>query len=179
MEDHTKRPPARNAAVRCGMVDVKIRIASITGTRKKRRMQNEYRMNTELVRAVFDCGIDDLRLLDDAECDMYAVIGRMREEGIELTMNNIIRQVFEEGRYILTKAREEKIASLPAEPLTEADFELRGNLERLNPEQDFSFWINLQDTNFRGKSELQELYESMFTEELEQCENLTGYPIEW
>lgn len=136
-------------------------------------------MNTELVRAVFDCGIDDLRLLDDAECDMYAVIGRMREEGIELTMNNIIRQVFEEGRYILTKAREEKIASLPAEPLTEADFELRGNLERLNPEQDFSFWINLQDTNFRGKSELQELYESMFTEELEQRENLTGYPIEW
>ena len=54
-------------------------------------------MNTELVRAVFDCGIDDLRLLDDAECDMYAVIGRMREEGIELTMNNIIRQVFEEA----------------------------------------------------------------------------------
>ena len=50
-------------------------------------------MNTELVRAVFDCGIDDLRLLDDAECDMYAVIGRMREESIELTMNNIIRQV--------------------------------------------------------------------------------------
>ena len=43
-------------------------------------------MNTELVRAVFDCGIDDLRLLDDAECDMYAVIGRMREESIELTM---------------------------------------------------------------------------------------------
>ena len=116
-------------------------------------------MNTELARAVFGCGIDDLRLLDDAECDMYAVIGRMREESMELTMNNIIRQVFEEGRYILTKAREEKIASLPAEPLTEADFELRGNLERLNPEQDFSFWINLQDTNFRGKSELQELYE--------------------
>ena len=26
-------------------------------------------MNTELVRAVFDCGIDDLRLLDDAECE--------------------------------------------------------------------------------------------------------------
>ena len=54
-------------------------------------------MNTELVRAVFDCGIDDLRLLDDAECDMYAVIGRMREESIELTMNNIIRQVFDQG----------------------------------------------------------------------------------
>lgn len=98
---------------------------------------------------------------------------------IELTMNNIIRQVFEEGRYILTKAREERIASLPAEPMTEADFELRRNLGRLNPEQDFSFWINLQDTNFRGKSELKELYESMFAEELEQCENLTGYPIEW
>ena len=43
-------------------------------------------MNTELVRAVFDCGIDDLRLLDDAECDMYAVIGRMREESIELVL---------------------------------------------------------------------------------------------
>lgn len=29
-------------------------------------------MNTELVRAVFDCGIDDLRLLDDAECEKKA-----------------------------------------------------------------------------------------------------------
>lgn len=47
---HTKRPPARNAAVRCGMVDVKIRIASITGTRKKRRMQNEYRISKSSVR---------------------------------------------------------------------------------------------------------------------------------
>ena len=130
-------------------------------------------MNTELVRAVFDCGIDDLRLLDDAECDMYAVIGRMREESIELTKNNIIQQVFEEGRYILTKAREEKIASLPAEPMTEADFELRRNLGRLNPEQDFSFWINLQDTNFRGKSELKELYESMFAEELDQSSSVS------
>ena len=45
-------------------------------------------MNTELVRAVFDCGIDDLRLLDDAECDMYAVIGRMREESIYLPSSN-------------------------------------------------------------------------------------------
>lgn len=39
-----------NAAVRCGMVDVKIRIASITGTQKKRRMQNEYRISKSSVR---------------------------------------------------------------------------------------------------------------------------------
>lgn len=95
-------------------------------------------MNTELVRAVFDCGIDDLRLLDDAECDMYAVIGRMREESIELTMNNIIRQVFEEGRYILTKAREEKIASLPAEPMTEADL-AKKKLGKAEPGTGFQF----------------------------------------
>lgn len=37
-------------SVRCGMVDVKIRIASITGTRKKRRMQNEYRISKSSVR---------------------------------------------------------------------------------------------------------------------------------
>lgn len=34
---HTRRPPARNAAARCGTADAKIRIASIIGTRKKRR----------------------------------------------------------------------------------------------------------------------------------------------
>ena len=64
-------------------------------------------MNTELVRAVFDCGIDDLRLLDDAECDMYAVIGRMREESIELTMNNIISRCLKKADIFLPR-RERK-----------------------------------------------------------------------
>lgn len=98
---------------------------------------------------------------------------------VQSQLNDWMDCVFVVSKDDEEKAREEKIASLPAEPMTEADFELRRNLGRLNPEQDFSFWINLQDTNFRGKSELKELYESMFAEELEQCENLTGYPIEW
>jgi hypothetical protein len=39
----------QNAAVRCGTVGAKIRIASITGTRKKRRIQNEYRISKSSV----------------------------------------------------------------------------------------------------------------------------------
>ena len=73
---------------------------------------------------------------------MYAVIGRMtrrkhRTDNEQQSSGRCLKK----DRYILTKAREEKIASLPAEPMTEADFELRRNLGRLNPEQDFSFWI--------------------------------------
>lgn len=49
-DDHTRRPLARNVEIRCGTVDAKIRIASITGTRKKRRMQNEYRISKSSVR---------------------------------------------------------------------------------------------------------------------------------
>lgn len=48
-EDHTRQALARNVVVRCEMVDAKIRIASITGIRKKRRMQNEYRISKSSV----------------------------------------------------------------------------------------------------------------------------------
>ena len=140
-------------------------------------------MNAMLVNAVFDCGTDDLRLLDDAECDMFEVIKTMRDEGIDTSMNNIIEEVFKTGKQVIVDAYNERLQNLESEEkagvMTEASYEQLQQLRELNPKEDFSWWINLQDTDFHGDSDKQEIYEALFEEELEECVRLTGYDIKW
>ena len=140
-------------------------------------------MNAMLVNAVFDCGTDDLRLLDEAECDMFEVIRTMRAEGIDTKMNNIIEEVFKTGKQVIMDAYDARLLSLETDEemdmLTEASYEQLQQLRELNPDKDFTWYINLQDTNFYGKSDKQEVYEAYFEEELEECMRLTGYDIQW
>ena len=44
-------------------------------------------MRNDLIRAVLDCGTDDLNLLDDAGADMFKIVEQMRFEGQEITLN--------------------------------------------------------------------------------------------
>lgn len=140
-------------------------------------------MNSQLINAVFDCGSDDLRLLDDAECDMFEVIDRMREEGISFSMNNIIEEVFKTGKQVIIDAYDERLQKLKQEEasgiMTEASYEQLQQLGEIDPKEDFSWWINLQDTDFYGDGNKQEIYEALFEDELEECVRLTGYDIKW
>lgn len=140
-------------------------------------------MNAMLVNAVFECGTDDLRLLDDAECDMFEVIKTMRAEGIDTSMNNIIEEVFKTGKQVIMDAYDARLLSLESDEemdmLTEASYEQLQQLRELNPDKDFTWYINLQDTNFYGDSGKKEVYEAYFEEELEECVRLTGYDIQW
>ena len=140
-------------------------------------------MNAMLVNAVFDCGTDDLRLLDEAECDMFEVIRTMRAEGIDTSMNNIIEEVFKTGKQVIMDAYDARLLTLETDEeldmLTEASYEQLQQLRELNPDKDFTWYINLQDTNFYGKSDKKEVYEAYFEEELEECVRLTGYDIQW
>jgi len=56
-------------------------------------------MRNDLIRAVFDCGIDDLSMLDDSEADLFKTVERMRFEGLEITLNGIMAEIFQEGMY--------------------------------------------------------------------------------
>lgn len=140
-------------------------------------------MNSEVVRAVLDCGVDDLNLLDGAEINIFEVVKEMRFEGIDTTMRNIIQAVFERGRQVIADRYDAMMLNLLNDEelgmLTEGTYEQLQELKGLDPENDFSFWINLQDTHFNGDSSKQEIYEKYFEEELEACMNLTGYDIEW
>lgn len=39
-------------------------------------------MRNDLIRAILNCGIDDLSILDDSEADMFKIIEQMRFEGL-------------------------------------------------------------------------------------------------
>lgn len=54
-------------------------------------------MRNDLIRAVLDCGVGDLSLLDNSEADMFKVVDRMRFEGLEITLNGIMEESFREG----------------------------------------------------------------------------------
>lgn len=43
-------------------------------------------MRNDLIRAILDCGTDDLSLLDDSGADLFKVVERMRFEGLEITL---------------------------------------------------------------------------------------------
>nr|DAO43605.1 MAG TPA: hypothetical protein [Caudoviricetes sp.] len=140
-------------------------------------------MNSELIRAVLDCGVDDLRLLDYSEANLFEVVERMRSEGISTTMNNIIKEVFEDGKQVIVDRYEAMLEELKHKQelgiMEDEDCELQEELEKLDPGSDFTFWINLQDTDFNGDNSKQELYEKYFKDELEECERITGYDIKW
>ena len=38
-------------------------------------------MRNDLIRAILNCGIDDLSILDDSEADMFKIVEKMRFEG--------------------------------------------------------------------------------------------------
>jgi hypothetical protein len=140
-------------------------------------------MNRELIRAVLDCGTDDLGLLDSAEVNFFEVVDHLRFEGIEITMNKIIEEVFETGKQVIVDAHKALLHDLQKEAdtgeMTEADWERLQTVKNLNPAEEFTFFINLQDTSFNGDPEKQQTYEELFEQELMECERVTGYEIQW
>lgn len=141
-------------------------------------------MNECLINAVLDCGTADLNLLDDAECDFFKIVKEMKEEGIRISMNNIIEEVFKTGKQVIIDAYTGCLnymenAERAGIITNEGDWEQLRKLRSIDPREDFSWRINWQDTHFYGDSGKKEIYEALFEEEIAECERLTGYEIEW
>lgn len=146
-------------------------------------------MRNDLFRAILDCGIDDLSMLDDAEADIFEIVDRMKSDGMEISLNNIMVEVFKEGIYRLGQAVKELRTDLEKEQQTgqmpdeSADQWEKLNRYRLNPEEDFEYYVNCRDTHLYfctdHKTEKQEIYEELFGEELQALEDYTGFEIQW
>ncbi len=141
-------------------------------------------MRNDLIRAILDCGVDDLSLLDDSGADLFKTIERMRFEGMEITLNGIMAEIFREGIFRMGEAVKEARERLEAEEsegtLTEAGYEqleaIRQN--NLSPQSDFTYYVNCLDTHLNCDSSKKEVYEEMFEQEMQDLMDYTGFDIE-
>lgn len=141
-------------------------------------------MRNDLIRAVLDCGVDDLSLLDDAGADMFKTVQRMRDEGLEINLSGIIEEVFKEGIFQMSeKVKEEKkwLESLERSgDITAYGYKKLQAIRQhsLNPQTDFSYYLNFLDTHLSIDSGKREVYEEYFEQEMEDLSEYTGFDIE-
>lgn len=147
-------------------------------------------MRNDLIRAILDCGVDDLNMLDDSEANMFEIVGRMRLEGLDLTLNGIMAEIFREGIFRLGKEIKEARNNLEQKEqcgtLTEADYEKLQKIREYNlkPSADFGYYVNCLDTNLyfypqTDKEKKREVYEELFEQELQDMMDYTGFDIRW
>ncbi len=141
-------------------------------------------MRNDLIRAVLDCGVDDLSLLDDSAADMFKIVEQMRFEGLELTLNGIMEEIFKEGIFRMNEAVKSIKKRLELEEyegtLTEAGYEQLEaiRLHNLKPQNDFTYYLNCLDTHLNCDSRKKEIYEEMFEQEMQNLMDYTGFNIE-
>lgn len=147
-------------------------------------------MRDDLLCAILDCGTGDLNMLDDTEAHIFEIIQQMRSEGIELTLNNIMAEIFNEGILRLDEAVRSFREDLESEEqngnITATRCEQLEKLRRLNinPKHDFGFYVNCMDTSLYfnpqpDKEEKRQVYEELFEDELLDLMNYTGFNIQW
>ena len=141
-------------------------------------------MRNDLIRAVLDCGVDDLSLLDDSAADMFKIVEQMRFEGLDLTLNGIMEEIFKEGIFRMNEAVKSIKKRLELEEyegtLTEAGYEQLEaiRLHNLKPQNDFTYYLNCLDTHLNCDSRKKEIYEEMFEQEMQNLMDYTGFNIE-
>ena len=141
-------------------------------------------MRNDLIRAVLDCGVDDLSMLDDSGADLFKTVERMRFEGLEITLNGIMAEIFREGIFRMGEAVKEARERLEAEEsegtLTEAGYEQLEAIRQhdLSPQGDFTYYVNCLDTHLNCDSRKKEVYEELFEQEMQDLMDYTGFNIE-
>ena len=141
-------------------------------------------MRNDLIRAVLDCGVDDLSLLDDAGANIYETVNRIKEEGQEISLMSITEEIFKEGIFRMSEAvkqeckRLEYVARcgrLTAEGKEKLEA-IRNN--NLSPQQDFEYYLNFLDTHLYCDSNKKAIYEEWFEAEMLALMDYTGFDIE-
>lgn len=142
-------------------------------------------MRNDLIRAILECGVDDLSLLHEAEADMFEIIGQMKADGMTISLNAIMGEIFKEGIRRFDVAVKQRIADLEKTEtdgeMTKSDYEQLEKLRtyEINPKADFDTYLNWQDTHLSCDSSKQEIYEELFEQELQELMDYTGFNVEW
>lgn len=141
-------------------------------------------MRNDLIEAILDCGANDMSLLDDAEANMFEIIAKMKEEGLNINLMGIVEEVFNEGIFQIAESVNEVKERLEHEEkcgsLTESGYEQLEAIRSydLNPLYDFRYYLNFLDTHLYCASNKKEIYEEFFEQEMNNLMNYTGFDIE-
>lgn len=129
----------------------------------------------DLLMAILNCGVLDLNILKDADCDWDEIIEELKYGGRELNFNNLVMELFDEGLSRLECAIENKKDELNEDDEEEA--EILAQLNKLNVYEDFDYFLNYIDTHL-SLVENEDIYRKYLSEELEELENFTGFNVE-
>lgn len=141
-------------------------------------------MRNDLIKAILDCGTDDLSMLDDSGADMSKTLERMCFEGLEISLNGIMAEIFREGIFRMSEAVKEARKRLESEEaegvLTEYGYEQLEAIRKhnLSPQNDFTYYVNCLDTHLNCDSSKKKIYEKMFEQEMQDLSDYTGFDIE-
>ena len=115
---------------------------------------------------------------------MFKIVEQMQFEGVELTLNGIMAEIFKEGIFRMDEAIKAEKKRLETEEyegtLTEAGYEQLEAIRRhnLSPQNDFTYYVNCLDTHLNCDSNKKEIYEEMFEQEMQDLMDYTGFNIE-
>lgn len=146
----------------------------------------------ELLMAILDCGETDLEMLDDIKYDLYEIIKHMKENEQELTLNNLIRNVFLQGasdlQYAFNNNKEnirEKINEKISDGVDEKDctyeeyknyFDELDLLYEVSPMEDLGYYINGIDSHVYMKH--LDFYRRYLPDEVDNIEYNMGWQFE-
>lgn len=133
-----------------------------------------------MLTALFQCGTEDLRLLNDVQYDWEDVFD-FDEFGFDgLNINYVMRRVFEIGFGDILEARDDRICELEAIPnereLDEDEEEELRLLRNLKPYEDFSSYHNFLDTHVYCDAH-GATYKNYLSDALDRFEEDTGFYI--
>lgn len=122
-----------------------------------------------LLTFVCDCGYGDLSKIEDMDSDfLYMCLDEIRQTNGDFSLQNILSVAVDLVKTHLIDTINERIEDAE----NEEDEELASALEKLNPEEDFDYFINYLDTHIYLSNYND--YENLIPDELEYLENQIG-----
>lgn len=135
----------------------------------------------ELLRAMLDCGIDDLSMLDDVQYDWYEILEQLDwPDGEGFRFNRLMRAVVDVGIIYIKDAADDRICELEAlvseRNLDEDEEKELAALRSIDPDSDIRGYFNFMDISVWIESNA-EVYMEYLQEALDSFTDNTGLQI--
>lgn len=118
-----------------------------------------------VLKAILECGTDDLLVLDDIGYDLEDIVDDLTAEGVKPTLNAITGTVFRKGVEELTQLISDRLC----EPGEDDSEEVLAAIRSLNPEKDIGWFCNCLDTHIYFQ-ENETIYREHLADEISQVE---------
>lgn len=124
-----------------------------------------------LIMAILDCGSADLSIIDNVEYDFYEIVEHFKEEGIPLSLENIVIEIFLMGIDDLKIAIKNKLEELRESGKSK---KIIKKIEELNPDRDVTWYFNYLDTHIY-LDDCEGTYRKYFSKEIDEIEDNMGF----